>query len=78
MAAAADYAALAKAHGLTPAQLAQAWAAKQWFMGSVIIGATSIQQLEENTDACLLEITEEVEKGIEEVWLKHGNTNLQD
>lgn len=78
MAAAADYAALAKAHGLTPAQLAQAWAAKQWYMGSVIIGATSIQQLEENSDACLLEISEEVEKGIEEIWLKHGNTNLQD
>jgi aryl-alcohol dehydrogenase-like predicted oxidoreductase len=78
MAAAADYAALAKAHGLTPAQLSQGWAAKQWYMGSVIIGATSIQQLEENTHACCLEISEEVEKGIEELFLKHGNTNLQD
>jgi aryl-alcohol dehydrogenase-like predicted oxidoreductase len=47
-------------------------------MGSVIIGATTLEQLEENAAACNLTLSEEVLKGIQELWLKHGNTNLND
>jgi aryl-alcohol dehydrogenase-like predicted oxidoreductase len=77
-AATADYAALAKAHALTPTQLALGWAGSRWYMGSVIIGATTLEQLEENAAACNLTLSEEVLKGIQELWLKHGNTNLND
>jgi aryl-alcohol dehydrogenase-like predicted oxidoreductase len=39
------YAELARGKGLTTAQLALAWCASRWFMGSVIIGATTLAQL---------------------------------
>lgn len=45
------YAALARQHGLTPAQLALAWCYSRWFVASTIIGATSLDQLKENIDA---------------------------
>lgn len=40
--------AVAAKHGLKPAQLALLWAAGREYLGSVIIGATSIAQLREN------------------------------
>jgi aryl-alcohol dehydrogenase-like predicted oxidoreductase len=51
LAAVAQYAALARAHGMTPAQLALAWCYTRWFVGSTIIGATTLAQLKENIDA---------------------------
>lgn len=39
---------VAARHGLTPAQLALLWAAGREYLGSVIIGATSLAQLREN------------------------------
>ena len=41
--AARQYAALARANGLTPAQLALAWCYSRWFVASTIIGATSLE-----------------------------------
>ena len=49
--AAAQYAALARAHGLTPTQLALAWCYTRWCVASTIIGATTLAQLKENIDA---------------------------
>ena len=37
--AARQYAALARAHGMTPAQLALAWCYTRWFVAATIIGA---------------------------------------
>ncbi len=51
LAAVARYAALARAHGLTPTQLALAWCYSRWFVAATIIGATSLAQLKENIDA---------------------------
>lgn len=51
-AAAAEYAALATRVGLSSATLVQAWAASRWYMASVIIGATTMEQLKENIAAC--------------------------
>jgi aryl-alcohol dehydrogenase-like predicted oxidoreductase len=51
LAATAEYAALARSHGLKPAQLALAWCYSRWFVGSTIIGATTMAQLKENIDA---------------------------
>jgi len=37
--------ALAHKKGMSLATLAQAWAASRWYMGSVIIGATTLEQV---------------------------------
>jgi aryl-alcohol dehydrogenase-like predicted oxidoreductase len=47
----AQYAALARAQGMTPAQMALAWCYTRWFVASTIIGATTLAQLKENIDA---------------------------
>jgi len=47
----AEYAAVAAKHGLSPAVLALAWVKTRPFVGSTIIGATSVAQLKENIDA---------------------------
>ena len=51
LAAVAQYAELARANGMTPAQLALAWCYSRWFVASTIIGATTLDQLKENIDA---------------------------
>jgi aryl-alcohol dehydrogenase-like predicted oxidoreductase len=54
------YAALARANGLTPAQLALAWCYSRWCVASTIIGATTITQLSENIDAFSVELSNEI------------------
>ena len=51
LAAARRYNALARAHGLTPAQLALAFCYRQWRVASTIIGVTSVAQLDQDLDA---------------------------
>ena len=51
LAAARRYSALARAHGLTPSQLALAFCYTKWQVASTIIGVTSVAQLDENLDA---------------------------
>lgn len=51
LAAASKYNALAKAHGLTPTQLALAFCYQSWRVTSTIIGVTSVAQLDECLDA---------------------------
>lgn len=46
-----EYARVAKEAGITPAALALGWVRSRWFVGSNIIGATSMAQLKENLDA---------------------------
>ena len=72
-AAVAEYVALARRHGMTPATMAQAFVASRWFVGSTIIGATSLAQLEENIGACRMVLSEEVLRGIDDIYLRHGN-----
>ena len=45
----AEYAAVAKKHGLTPTELALAWCKGKWQVTSTIIGATSMEQLKVRT-----------------------------
>ncbi|GAX73542.1 hypothetical protein CEUSTIGMA_g993.t1 [Chlamydomonas eustigma] len=77
-AAAAEYAAIAKRKGLNPTQLALAWTASRWFMGSVIIGMTSMQQLKENLDSFDIELDEETVKAIDAVHVERRNPNCID
>ncbi len=51
LAAARRYSALARAHGLSPTQLALAFCYTKWQVASTIIGVTSVAQLEEDLDA---------------------------
>lgn len=56
----ARYTKLARDFGYTPTQLALAWCYSRWFVASTIIGATTLQQLEENIRATDVKLTEEV------------------
>ena len=69
LAATAEYAALARANGLSPAQMALAWCYSRWFVGATIIGATNMAQLQENIDAASIELPDEVVKAIDAI---HG------
>ncbi len=51
LAAARRYNALARAHGLTPTQMALAFCYTKWQVSSTIIGVTSVAQLDEDIDA---------------------------
>jgi aryl-alcohol dehydrogenase-like predicted oxidoreductase len=51
LAAAREYNALARTHGLTPAQMALAFCYGNWRVASTLIGVTSIEQLDQNLAA---------------------------
>lgn len=59
------YVDLAKAHGLTPAELALAYVNSRDFLTSNIIGATSLSQLRENIGSARIELSDEVLKTLE-------------
>lgn len=67
------YAELARANGMTPAQLALAFAYSRWFAASTIIGATSMAQLRENIGALSLKLSDEVLAEIEKIHLRYTN-----
>jgi aryl-alcohol dehydrogenase-like predicted oxidoreductase len=73
LAAAGEYAALARANGLSPAQMALAWCYSRWFVGATIIGATNLVQLKENIDAESLTLPDEVVKAIDAVHARYTN-----
>ena len=73
LAATAEYAKLARANGLTPAQMALAWVYSRWFVGSTIIGATNLEQLKENIDAADIVLSAEVMKAIDEIHGRYMN-----
>jgi aryl-alcohol dehydrogenase-like predicted oxidoreductase len=60
LAAARRYNALARAHGLTPTQLALAFCYTKWQVASTIIGVTSLAQLDECVAAWGTKLTPEV------------------
>ncbi len=67
------YAGLARAHGLTPTQLALAFVHSRWFVASTIIGASSLAQLEENLRAFTTPLSHEVLAEIDRLFLVHGS-----
>ncbi len=62
-----EYVALAKQHGLDPAQMALAYVNSRPFVVSNIIGATSLAQLRSNIDSVDLELPGDVRKAIEAI-----------
>ncbi|RFA30030.1 NADP(H)-dependent aldo-keto reductase [Alkalilimnicola ehrlichii] len=72
-AATAKYVALAREHGLDPAQMALAFVNEQGFLTSNIIGATSLDQLRANIDSANLILPEAVLEGIEAIHTEYPN-----
>jgi len=66
-AATAKYVALAQEYGLDPAQMALAWVTARPFLGSNIIGATTITQLQSNIASIELSLEEELLQKIDEI-----------
>jgi len=64
---------LAGEHGIDPAQMALAFAVSRSFMTSVIIGATSLDQLQTNLDAENLVLHPELLERIDAIHQLHGN-----
>lgn len=64
---------IAHKHGLTPAQLAVAYARSRWFVSSTIIGATSLEQLRENLSSVNVNLSEEIIAEINEVHALYPN-----
>jgi aryl-alcohol dehydrogenase-like predicted oxidoreductase len=67
----AEYVALARHHGLDPAQMALAWVQSRPFTVSTIIGATTMPQLRANLAAAQLKLGEEILLGIESIHRRY-------
>ena len=67
------YAELAKKVNLSPATLALAFVRSRWFCASTIIGATTMDQLEENIDVEGVGLPAEVLAEIDAIHLRYPN-----
>jgi aryl-alcohol dehydrogenase-like predicted oxidoreductase len=67
------YAAIASKHGLNMAQMALAFVAQQRFMTSVLIGATTMEQLRINLESSTVKLSPEVIRDIDAVHRAHPN-----
>ncbi len=72
-AACSRYVALAREHGLDPAQMALAYVTAQPFVTSNIIGATTLEQLESNLASAELKLSAEVLASIEALHTQQPN-----
>ena len=72
-AASSRYVALAREHGLDPAQMALAFVTAQPFVTSNIIGATDLEQLESNVASSELKLPDAVLEGIAEIHRDQPN-----
>jgi len=67
------YVALAKRHGLDPAQMAIAFAVSRSFVTGAIIGATTLDQLKTDIDASELSLSPDVLADIDQIHLDYPN-----
>lgn len=68
-----EYVQLAREHGVDPAQMALAFVNSRPFVGSNIIGATTMQQLASNIASIDLTLSDELLAGIEAIGTKYSN-----
>lgn len=73
VAATAEYVAVARKHGLNPAQMALAFVTSRPFVTSNIIGATTLAQLEQNLASMDVELSDEVLADVEAVHTRQPN-----
>lgn len=67
------YLEIARESGLTPVQLALAFVRSCWFVTSTIIGASTLEQLEENLSSVEIELDSEVLARIDRVHAQYPN-----
>ncbi|PHX56695.1 hypothetical protein CP500_004180 [Tychonema bourrellyi FEM_GT703] len=67
------YVEIAGKYNLTPARMALAYVRSRWFVTSTIIGATSLEQLEENLSSLEVELDREIVAEINAVHAKYPN-----
>eukprot|EP00798_Chlamydomonas_sp_ICE-L_P026135 gene26135-11855_t len=69
-----EYCKLADSKGMSITQMSLQWCASRWYMGSVIIGATTVEQLKEDFDAFETpSLDEEALKAIDETQMRRRN-----
>ena len=69
----AAYAAVARKHGLAPAQMALAYVSSRPFLTSAITGVTQLEQLQSNVASLELTLDEAVLQEIEQLHQQHPN-----
>lgn len=69
----AAYVELARGNGLTPTQLALGFVRSRWFVASTIIGASSLEQLQETLPATLTPMHAELLEAIDAIHLRYTN-----
>lgn len=67
------YAELARRHGMSPASMALAFVSGRSFVASVLVGATTLEQLRENLAAASRGLTPELLGEIERIHLRYTN-----
>ena len=67
------YCELARKHGLSPVQLAVSFACSQPFVSSAILGASTLQQLQEQVEASEIRLSSEVLSAIDDIHLRYTN-----
>jgi len=65
------YAEIARKAGMTSATLALAFVRSRWFVASTIIGATSLEQLEEDIDSAQVVLNKDTIKAIDTVHARY-------
>jgi aryl-alcohol dehydrogenase-like predicted oxidoreductase len=69
----AEYVKIARKYNLKPAQLALAFVQSRWFVTSTIIGATTLEQLQENIDSVNVSLTSEILAELDAVHTHYPN-----
>ncbi|MBE9210894.1 NADP(H)-dependent aldo-keto reductase [Nostoc sp. LEGE 06077] len=67
------YVELAKRHEISPAQLALAFVRSRWFVTSTIIGATTLEQLQENLESVNLVLSKEILAELDAINTQYPN-----
>ncbi len=73
LAACEAYAQLAQSCGISPTDLALSFAYHRWCVGSTIIGATNMAQLQQNIAAYQVQLSTEILKEIDAIHLRYTN-----
>lgn len=67
------YVAIAQKYNLSPATLALAFVRQRWFVSSTIIGATTLEQLQENIASHTVTLNQEILQEIDQVHQRYPN-----
>jgi aryl-alcohol dehydrogenase-like predicted oxidoreductase len=69
----AAYAALARSRGISPVQLALGYVRSRWYLGAMLVGATSLAQLAEDIAAAQFELDSETLQDIAAIQARYPN-----